>query len=74
VKKNYVITSALVASLGGLLFGFDTAVISGAEKTIQKIFELDGFWHGFTIASALIGTIVGAIGASKPVDVFGRKN
>ena len=59
MKRNrYVILSAFTASLGGLLFGFDTAVISGAEKTIQQLFDLNGFWHGFTVAVALIGTIV----------------
>lgn len=47
---------AFVASLGGLLFGFDTAVISGAEKSIQVVYDLSDFSHGFTIAIALIGT------------------
>ncbi|MBI9058331.1 MAG: sugar porter family MFS transporter [Labilibaculum sp.] len=72
-KNTYVFICALIASLGGLLFGFDTAVISGAEKSIQEIFELDGFWHGFTVAIALIGTIVGAMTAGKPADIYGRK-
>ena len=49
---------AFVASLGGLLFGFDTAVISGAEKSIQVVYDLSAFSHGFTIAIALIGTII----------------
>ncbi len=71
--NKYVIFSAFIASLGGLLFGFDTAVISGAEKTIQQLFNLDGFWHGFTVAIALIGTLVGALISAKPADVFGRK-
>lgn len=72
-RNKYVILSAFIASLGGLLFGFDTAVISGAEKTIQQLFNLDGFWHGFTVAIALIGTLAGAIISGKPADVFGRK-
>lgn len=71
--KKYVVTSAFIASLGGLLFGFDTAVISGAEKTIQQLFNLDGFWHGFTVAIALIGTLVGALISGKPADILGRK-
>ncbi len=71
--NNYVVLSAFIASLGGLLFGFDTAVISGAEKTIQQLFNLDGFWHGFTVAIALIGTLVGALVSGKPADFFGRK-
>ncbi|UCH13192.1 MAG: sugar porter family MFS transporter [Bacteroidales bacterium] len=69
-----LITGSIVAALGGLLFGFDTAVISGAEQSIKEVFELEGFWHGFTNAIALIGTIVGALFASKPGDTFGRKN
>jgi sugar porter (SP) family MFS transporter len=70
--KPYVFYIAFVASLGGLLFGFDTAVISGAEKAVQQIYELSNFAHGFTIAIALIGTIVGAFFCSKPVERFGR--
>jgi hypothetical protein len=50
----YVYAMSLIAILGGLLVGFDTAVISGAEKTIQRLFNLNGFWHGFTISIALI--------------------
>jgi sugar porter (SP) family MFS transporter len=71
--RRYVIISAFIASLGGLLFGFDTAVISGAEKTIQQLFKLDGFWHGFTVAIALIGTLAGALISGKPADIMGRK-
>lgn len=73
MKNGYVIKIAFIAALGGLLFGFDTAVISGAEKSIQELFGLDGFWHGFTVAIALIGTVFGAIFAGKPADLFGRK-
>ena len=71
--NRYVISNAFIAALGGLLFGFDTAVISGAEKPIQELFKLDGFWHGFTVAIALIGTVIGALAAGKPADRFGRK-
>ncbi|HJX72416.1 MAG TPA: hypothetical protein VJ346_10700, partial [Bacteroidales bacterium] len=56
-----ILFASLVASLGGLLFGFDTAVISGAEQSVKEVFLLEGFWHGFTIATALIGTILGAM-------------
>lgn len=72
-KDMYVYAVSLIAALGGLLFGFDTAVISGAEKTIQSFFNLNGFWHGFTISIALIGTLVGVILAGKPADIWGRK-
>ena len=64
---------AFVASLGGLLFGFDTAVISGAEKQIQAVYGLSDFAHGFTMATALIGTIIGALFCGKPAERFGRK-
>lgn len=64
---------AFVASLGGLLFGFDTAVISGAEKQIQAVYALSDFAHGFTMATALIGTIIGALFCGKPAERFGRK-
>ena len=64
---------SLVVALGGFLFGFDTAVISGVEKHIQELFQLDSFWHGFTISSALIGTVTGALLAGKPADKYGRK-
>ncbi|HJZ42073.1 MAG TPA: sugar porter family MFS transporter [Bacteroidales bacterium] len=70
---KFVILSAFTASLGGLLFGFDTAVISGAEKTLQQFFNLNGFLHGFTIAIALIGTLAGALISGRPADIFGRK-
>lgn len=71
--KPYMFWVAFVAALGGLLFGFDTAVISGAEKQIQQIYGLSDFAHGFTMASALIGTIIGALFCGKPADRFGRK-
>ena len=64
---------AFVASLGGLLFGFDTAVISGAERQIQAVFGLSDFAHGFTMATALIGTIIGALFCGKPAEKYGRK-
>ena len=62
-----------MAALGGFLFGFDTAVISGVEKSIQVLWNLDDFGHGFTIASALIGTVFGSLIAGYPAEKFGRK-
>lgn len=72
-NNSYLIASALVAALGGLLFGFDTAVISGAEGSLQALWGLSDFWHGFTTSSALFGTIVGALAAGKPADRLGRR-
>lgn len=73
--KNYfrILSWSVIVSLGGFLFGFDTAVISGVEKIIQSIFSLTSVEHGFTISSALIGTVIGALGISKPVDKYGRR-
>lgn len=65
--------NALVAALGGFLFGFDTAVISGVEKSIQHLWMLDKFSHGFTVATALMGTVVGALIAGRPAEKYGRR-
>jgi sugar porter (SP) family MFS transporter len=70
---NKVFTWSTIVALGGFLFGFDTAVISGAEKQIQELFHLSSFMHGFTISSALIGTVAGALISGKPADRYGRK-
>ena len=65
-SMSYLISIVLVAVLGGLLFGYDTAVISGAEKGLQAFFigasdfTYTDAWHGFTCASALIGCIIGS--------------
>ncbi|MFV0458781.1 MAG: sugar porter family MFS transporter [Actinomycetales bacterium] len=71
--KPLVLRSALVASLGGLLFGFDTAVISGTTDSLTRVFNLSPAMLGFTVTTALIGTIVGALVAGKPADTYGRK-
>ncbi len=98
--KGILLKSAIVAALGGLCFGFDTAVISGAEKTLQHIYngqyewiarlfgrpenftagaenglsmlQKTSFWHGLLVASALIGTVIGALLFGKPADKYGR--
>ena len=72
-SHGILICSALVAALGGLLFGFDTIVISGTTKALRELFHLGPFWLGFTVASALIGTIVGSVAAGRPSDAFGRR-
>src|SRR5690349_187790 len=64
---------SLTIALGGFLFGLDTAVISGAEQTIQKLWNLDNVTHGLAISIALYGTVVGAMFGGYCADVFGRK-
>jgi sugar porter (SP) family MFS transporter len=71
--SGYVIRISLIAALGGFLFGFETAVISGAEKTIQELWNLSSGWLGFTVASSLIGTVIGSLIAGSPAQKYGRK-
>jgi MFS transporter, SP family, arabinose:H+ symporter len=64
---------ALTSALAGFLFGFDTVVISGAEKTIQSLWGLSPTIHGIAMASALYGTVMGSLIGGWPTDRFGRK-
>jgi SP family arabinose:H+ symporter-like MFS transporter len=64
---------SLTSALAGFLFGFDTVVISGAEKTIQALWGLSPGLHGIAMASALYGTVVGALVGGWPADRFGRR-
>ena len=72
-RANTAFRNAIVAALGGFLFGFDTAVISGVEKSIQQLWMLADFAHGFTVASALIGTVLGSLLAGWPAERYGRR-
>lgn len=72
MKKEVFFWSVTVA-LAGLLFGLDTAVISGAEQAIQRVWNLTDVEHGLAIAAALYGTVVGALLGGLPADRFGRK-
>ena len=71
--QRKVLFWSIVTALGGFLFGFDTAVISGAEKAIQQLWNLNAFEHGFTISIALIGTVLGAMFGGIPSDKLGRR-
>jgi len=73
MRNQKVIFWAWVVAIGGFLFGFDTAVISGAEKSIQQYWNLSAFEHGLTMSIALVGTIIGALFGSIPSDKLGRK-
>ncbi len=72
MNKQLVLWSITV-SLGGFLFGMDVAVISGAEQSIQKLWNLDTLQHGLAVAIALYGTVIGAAFGGFPSDVLGRK-
>ncbi len=71
--NRHLLRAAIIAALGGFLFGFDTAVISGTTDQLLGVFELTSVGLGFTVASALIGTIIGAMVAGKPADALGRR-
>ena len=64
---------AITSALAGFLFGFDTVVISGAEQKIQTLWKLSDGVHGFAIASALYGTVLGSLLGGWPTDHWGRK-
>ena len=68
----YLIRSALVAALGGLLFGFDTAVIAGTTHALTETYSLSPAMLGITVASALWGTVLGSLFAGPPSDRYGR--
>jgi MFS transporter, SP family, arabinose:H+ symporter len=71
--NGYIINSSIVAALGGLLFGFDTAVIAGTTRDLTQAYQLTPASLGWTVFSALFGTIVGAMLAGIPGDRYGRR-
>jgi SP family arabinose:H+ symporter-like MFS transporter len=72
IQRKVIFWSVIVA-MGGFLFGFDTAVISGAEQAIQKYWGLNDLQHGLTISIAVFGTVFGALFGRLPADSLGRK-
>jgi len=71
--NSTLLKSTVVAALGGLLFGFDTVVISGAIQPLKALYHLSPFWEGFTVAAALVGTVIGSMLAGIPGDSLGRR-
>jgi sugar porter (SP) family MFS transporter len=71
--RPQLVRSAAVAALGSFLFGFDTAVISGTTEALRLRFGLDSAQLGFTVASALLGTILGSLAAGRPSERYGRR-
>jgi SP family arabinose:H+ symporter-like MFS transporter len=72
--NSSLLKSTVVAALGGLLFGFDTVVISGTTQSLTELYHLTPFALGVTVTSALIGTIVGSLTAGIPGDAIGRRD
>src|SRR5271154_5512699 len=75
MKLNaFLLNSTIVAALGGLLFGFDTAVISGATHALKLLFHLSEWSLGVTVSSALAGTVIGAMTGGLPGEKYGRRD
>jgi sugar porter (SP) family MFS transporter len=72
--NSTLLKSTVVAALGGLLFGFDTAVIAGATQALKVLYQLSPLAEGFTVASALVGTVIGSMLAGIPGDRYGRRD
>src|SRR6202790_4970320 len=72
--NSYLLKSTVVAALGGLLFGFDTAVIAGTTHALMETFRLSPAALGMTVSAALWGTILGSMLAGIPGDKFGRRD
>jgi MFS family permease len=72
--NSHVIKGTVVGALGGLLFGFDTAVISGTTQALTSTYHLSPKLLGVTVTSALIGTVIAALGAGIPGQRYGRRD
>ena len=72
--NSYVVKGTVVGALGGLLFGFDTAVISGTTQALTSVYHLSPFMLGVTVSSALLGTVIAALSAGIPGQRYGRRD
>jgi len=72
--NSHVAKSTMVGALGGLLFGFDTAVISGTTSALSHTYHLSPAMLGITVSSALLGTVIGAMTAGIPGQTYGRRD
>ena len=70
---SYVILLSVIAALGGFLFGYDTAVISGTTEDVKAFYNLNDFQQGWYVGCAILGCIIGVLMAGKLSDAFGRK-
>src|SRR5256884_6905760 len=73
-RSAYVIALCCVAAIGGFLFGFDSGVINGTVDALAKAFGTHAVGTGFAVASVLLGCAVGAFGAGRLADAFGRRS
>ena len=72
-NTSYILGISFISALGGYLFGFDFAVISGALPFLQKQFSLDAYWEGFATGSLALGAIIGCLVAGSVSDKYGRR-
>src|SRR3954469_6997462 len=72
-NRGYILGISFISALGGYLFGFDFAVISGALPFLQKQFALDAYWEGFATGSLALGAMAGCLFAGKISDKYGRR-
>ncbi len=73
MKQQNVLTVAIIIALGGFLFGYDIAMMSGTTSQLETTFNLNSTWLGFTVAIAILGTIIGTLIISKPAEKYGRR-
>ena len=74
MKNNKLLYWSIVVALAGFLFGFDTVVISGADKQLQQLWNSSDLFHGLVVmASALWGTVLGSLTGAIPTNKLGRK-